>query len=45
MKKFLAILVALVVAVCAVWADEAILFDYTVKDLKLVTTGLKMQKL
>lgn len=31
MKKFLAILVALVVAVCAVWADEAILFDYTVK--------------
>lgn len=31
MKKFLAILVALVVAVCTVWADEAILFDYTVK--------------
>ena len=31
MKKFLAILVALVVTVCAVWADEAILFDYTVK--------------
>lgn len=31
MKKFLAILVVLVVAVCTVWADEAILFDYTVK--------------
>lgn len=31
MKKFLAILVALVVAVCTVWADEAILFDYAVK--------------
>lgn len=31
MKKFLAILVALAVTACAVWADEAILFDYTVK--------------
>ena len=31
MKKFLAILVALAITVCAVWADEAILFDYTVK--------------
>lgn len=38
MKRFLAILVALVVAVCTVWADEAILFDYTVK-VDVLETG------